>query len=90
VREVHLALDDAQRERVLALAAVAGWEVEAATDAWTCFAPQFRLRIARSPTPRGITGLELELRGPIEHAPLELGRFTLRFDGNRATLSLRS
>lgn len=93
VREVTLALDDAQRERVLAVAAVAGWEVEktgeAGVDAWTCFAPQFRLHIARNPTPGGITGLELELRQPLEHPPLELGRFTVLFHGKRATLSLR-
>jgi uncharacterized protein DUF5829 len=89
VREVRLALDDAQRERVLAVAAAAGWEVEASEGAWTCLAPQLRLRITRARTAGGITGLGLELREPVEREAFELGSFTLRFEGKNAQLERR-
>lgn len=89
VREVRLALDDAQRERLLATGAAAGWELETDPDGWTLLAPQFRLRIARSAAPGGVTGLGLELRAPIARPPLELGSITLRFEGARAELERR-
>jgi len=86
VREVHVALDEAQRERLLAVCAAAGHAIERAGDAWFVLGPGFRLRIEGSDEPGGVVGLELALRAPLERAPLRLGRIELSFAGDTATL----
>jgi hypothetical protein len=88
VSGVHLALDDAQRERLLAVCAAAGYEVEASAESTTCFGPQFRIVIERSSEPRGVTALELALRQALAHEPLQLGRASLSFHGVSAQLGL--
>ncbi len=89
VTEVELALDEAQRERLLAACAAAGHEIEVGADAWTCHGPQFRLVLRSSADPGGVTGFVASLSRPIEHEPLELGRIRLSFQGAAATLVLR-
>ncbi len=89
VSEVRLALDDAQRERLLAVGEECGYELEEGPDTWTCHAPQFRLVLQRSPVPGGITEIDLTLREPLEREPLQLGRVRLSFRGETATFHLR-
>ncbi len=84
VTEVRLALDDAQRERVLDVCAAAGHEVESAGDGWVVHVPQSRLAIRRSAKPGGVTGFVMSLRSPLEHEPLRLGKAELRFRGRTA------
>jgi hypothetical protein len=86
VSEVRLALDDAQRERLLAVCAVAGHEVEPGTDSWTIHGPQLRLAVQRASAPGGVTGLGLTLRSPLDREPLELGQMRLEFHGSTAEL----
>jgi len=89
VTTVHLALDEAQRARLLAVCAAGGHAVEEVGGTWRCRGPQVTLVLEPSPEPRGITGFELALREPLVHEPLELGRVRLRFEGAKATLTLR-
>ncbi len=89
VREVRLALADAQRERLLAVCEAAGFEIEAGEASWTCFGPQFRLAIERSEKSGGVTGFELALRKGYTHEPLRLGRVTIEFGAGTASFSLR-
>lgn len=89
VAAVELALDDPQRERVLAVLAAAGHEVEARTDEWLVHAPGARLVVRRATQPGGITALELALREPLEREPLQLGKLELSFHGRTARLVLR-
>ena len=86
VSEVRLALDDAQRERLIAVCELAGYEVEAGADAWTLHGPQHRLVVQRSKEPGGVTGLGLTLQSPVDREPLELGRIRLEFHGATADL----
>lgn len=88
VTEVRLALDEAQRERLLAVCAAGGHEIEAAGDAWNVHAPQFRLALRPSAHPGGVTGFTMSLRSPLEREPLRLGRATITFTGTTATFEL--
>jgi hypothetical protein len=88
VTEVRLALDGAQRERVLAFGAAARYEVEAGAGAWTVHAPGFRLVLRSSEEPGGITGFTMNLRQPLERQPLRLGKAVLSFRGSRAEFEL--
>lgn len=88
VREVRLALDAAQAERVRAVLEAAGYAVETQGEEWLCRGPGVGVRIARAAQPGGLTGLTLDLRAPVERAPLALGRVTLRFQGSRASLDV--
>lgn len=92
VSTVELALTDAARARVLALARAAHWEVETEGATTTCLAPQVRLRLrpATSATsPLGVTRFELALRAPLEHEPLQLGSVRVVFRGRTVLFELR-
>jgi len=88
VREVRLSLDDAQRERLLAVCAAAGHEIEQHENSWTIFGPQFRIQLESSTAAGAVTAIELELREPLTREPLKLGRTTLTFHEKTATLTL--
>jgi hypothetical protein len=88
VTEVRLALDDAQRERVLAVCAAGGHESAQVGDGWLVRAPRFRLVVRRSASPGGITGFTLRLREPLAREPLRLGKAVLSFRGETAELEL--
>jgi len=88
VTEVRLALDEAQRERVLAVCTAGGHEVESEGDEWLVRAPRFRLVLRKSVNPGGVTGFTLRLRQPLEREPLHLGQVALSFRGNTAELEL--
>ena len=86
ISELWLALDDAQRERVLAVCRGAGYGVEAEGEEWVFHGPQlFRLRVQRSGQPGGVVGITLDLREPMESEPLQLGKARLTFDGGTAS-----
>ncbi|NOT31860.1 MAG: hypothetical protein HOP15_15550 [Planctomycetes bacterium] len=89
VREVRLALDDAQRERLLAVCAASGYELEERDAQHVVHAPGFRLVLGVAASPGGITGLELALSRPLAREPLELGQVTLSFHARGASLVLR-
>ena len=86
VSEVRLALDDAQRERLLTVCSVAGYEIESGADSWTCHGPEIRFAVQRAAAPGGITGLALTLQSPVDRDPLELGQIRLEFHGSSAEL----
>jgi hypothetical protein len=88
VIEVRLALDEAQRERLLEVCRAGGHEVEQEGGAWLVHAPQLRLRLNGSEKPGGVTGFTLRLRQPLEREPLRLGRVALSFHGLTAELEL--
>jgi len=87
VSSVELALDDAQRERVLAGCAAFGYEPEG-DEPRLVHAPQFQLTLLPSAQPAGVTGVELRLRRELTRAPLEFGRARLEFRGRTASLRL--
>ena len=89
LREVQLSLDDAQRERMLAVCVTAGYEVEKSSDSWKVFGPQFQFLLRSSSESGGVTAIELELREPIERGPLHLGHATITFRGKLATIQLK-
>lgn len=86
VREVRLALDDAQRERLLAVCAASGYELEERGAEHVVHAPGFRLVLGASASPGGITGLELALSRPLQREPLRLGQVTMSFHERGASL----
>jgi hypothetical protein len=89
VAAVEVAVDAAERERLLGVCEAAGYEIETAPETWTCHGPQFRLVLSAAEKSGGVTGIELALRAPIEREPLELGKIVLRFDGRTAAFVLR-
>jgi hypothetical protein len=91
VVEVELRLGEAERERLLAVSAAAGHEVEAAADTWTIHAPELTLVVRPSPADGagGVSAFTTSLRRPLEHEPLELGQIGVRFDVSRAIFTLR-
>lgn len=86
VTEVRLALDDAQRERLLAVCTASGHEVEVVGDGWLVHVPQSRLAIRRSAEPGGVTGFLMSLRSSLEREPLQFGKAMLTFHGSTAEL----
>lgn len=87
VTEVFLELDEAERERLLAVCRAAGYELDQGVDAWVCHAPQFRLVVRASEGPGRVTGLRMALRAPVEREPIQLGKARLSFQGRTATFS---
>ena len=88
VSEVRLALDDAQRERFVAVCKTAGHEVEEHGEERVVRAPGVRFVLRRAPQPGGVTGVELALRTPLAHEPVALGKLTLSFHEGGASLEL--
>ncbi len=84
VTAVQLALGEAELERLLEVCRACGHEIEAGAGQWTCHGPQFRLVLRSSGDSRGVTGIELSLRRPLEHEPLQLGKAVLSFHGRTA------
>jgi len=88
VTEVRLALDGAQRERVLAVCTAAGHEVTQTGDEWLVHAPQCRLVLRTSEKPGGVTGFTMRLGEPLAREPLRLGKAVLSFHGGTSELEL--
>ncbi len=88
VQQVELRVSDAQRERLTALCKKAQHEIQDEKDARVIRGPQFRLVLKPSDKPGGVTAIELALRHPVEHEPLQLGRARLTFSGKTATMIL--
>jgi hypothetical protein len=88
VQQVEYAFNDAQRERMTALFAAAGHEIESSADLWTAHAPQVCVVMRRSAQPGGLTAIELALQKPIEHETLQLGQVRVSFTGKTATIVL--
>lgn len=86
VDEVRLALDEPARERLLEVCRTSGWIVEPQDGAWVCDGPRVTLVVHASDGPGGITGFTLRLRRAVEHAPLQLGRCRVAFEGATARL----
>lgn len=86
VSAVELALDEAQRQRVLTSCTAFGHETEGASDPRIVHAPEWRLALRSAAQPGGIVGLELALRRELTHAPLELGDVRIEFHGRTASL----
>jgi hypothetical protein len=86
VTEVRLALDEAQRERVLAVCTAGGYEVAQLSDGWLVHAPHFRLLLRESSEPGGLTGFGMRLREPLAQKPLQLGKAVVSFHGGTAEL----
>jgi hypothetical protein len=88
VVEVRLALDEAQRERVLAVCKAGGHEVEEKGDEWLVHAPQCRFVLRKSEKPGGVTGFTMRLCEPLAREPLRLGKAVLTFHGTTSELEL--
>ena len=86
VREVHLSLDERQRERLLDACRVFGYVVEAAANTWICDGPRVRLVVRESKDPGGVTAILFALRRAVERDPIVLGKAVLSFDDRTATL----
>jgi hypothetical protein len=86
VTEVRLAVDAAERQRLVAVCASLGYAIEESGETRTCIGPGMRLVIHAAEPSRGITALQLALRQPVEREPLQLGRARLSFDGATALL----
>lgn len=88
VTEVRLALDPAERTRFLEVCHSFGYVLEeAAAGSTISYGPGFRMRLAESPEPGGVTGFSVSLRRPFEHEEMTFGRVTLSFEGRTADFS---
>ncbi|HEX6882192.1 MAG TPA: DUF5829 family protein [Planctomycetota bacterium] len=92
VRAVALALSEPARARLADVAVAAGWEVEPQGERRICTGPGLRLELLPPAAPEGPTGVvrfELELRAPVAHEPLSLGRVAVSFRERTAVFELR-
>lgn len=89
VVEIHLALDEEERARLLQVCRAFGWVVAEESGAWTCDGPRIDLVVSPSDSPGGVTGFAMSLRRPVEREPIELGRVRITFQDRFATLTFR-
>ncbi|MCZ6596527.1 MAG: DUF5829 family protein [Planctomycetota bacterium] len=87
VKEVFLALDEAERARLDAVCRTFGYEVNEGADAVVILGPEFRLVVRESSEPGGITGFRMSLRREVEERTLVLGRAKLHLKGRVATFA---
>lgn len=87
VSVVHLALDAAELDRLVAVCRTFGYAVEEQDGVWRCDGPQVDLILSPSDTPGGITSFVVSLRKTVEREPLQLGKARLTFEGARATFT---
>lgn len=88
VTAVELALDAAQRERLIAVCRSAGHEIEVQGETATIFGPQFQLRLRAAQEPGGVTAIELALRRELRLESMRFGRALLLFSGATARFEL--
>ena len=86
VTGVELALDEAERERLLEVCRTFEYAVSEEDGHWTCRGPGIELRVLDSESPGGVQAFTMSLRHPVEREPLRLGRATLSFADTTATL----
>jgi hypothetical protein len=89
VSAVHLVLDSAGTEHFTTLCTALDYNVEPAGESIVCDGPGVTFVVRTQEPSRGVTGLELALREPIDRETLELGRARLSFEGASALLEFR-
>jgi len=88
IRAVLLEVDEREFERFLAYVRVSGYRIEATEAAAQAWGQDIRFDLARTEAPRGVVGLEFELR-PGADVNLDIGRVSLRLEGEQGRLLLK-
>ncbi len=89
VRALTIDADEAQLASLRRVLTAARFTIEDTPLATKGVGARSRITLKPAKTAGGITSIELALRRKVEHAPLALGKLTLEFSGETATLLLR-
>ena len=88
VTEVHLALGEKERARLLETAGALGYRIAEEEGVWTCAGPGYHMVVRASEGPGGVTGFVATLRRGIREYRLQLGRMSVVVEGRRASFSM--
>ena len=88
ITEVHMNLDERERQHLFALADEFGYAIRQEGDTWTVQAPEYRMLIRASAEPGRITGLTMSLAQERKKEVHRFGKASLALHGRTATLTL--